>query len=198
MSTRTCLAALSALLGLAALVAACAASRTHQHGDAHARASAHSSSWDTIYDVLQHPRCVNCHPSDGIPKQGDDGRAHAQLVQSGPEGRGRFAMRCDACHQAHNLEGEHLPPGAPNWHLPDPAMPLVFAGRERGELCRQLRDPAQNGGKTPAQLLEHMAHDPLVLWGWSPGRGRTPVPTPHADFVAAVRAWVASDCDCPH
>jgi len=195
MSTRAWIIASGGSFALAALVAACSAGRG---ADEPSGPSAHSSSWDTVYSVLQHPRCVNCHPSDGIPKQGDDGRPHAQLVQSGKDGRGRFAMRCDTCHQGHNLEGAHLPPGAPNWHLPEPAMPLVFAGRDRGELCRQLRDPSQNGGKSRAQLLEHMAHDPLVLWGWAPGTGRTPVPTPHADFVDAVRTWVHSDCDCAY
>jgi len=81
--------------------------------------------------------------------------------------------------------------------LPKRDMPLVFEGMSRDELCRQMRDPAQNGGKTPEQLFEHMAHDPLVLWGWAPGDGRTRVSTPHAELVAAVRTWVDSGCDCP-
>ena len=153
--------------------------------------------WSTIYSVLQHPRCMNCHPSDGIPKQGDDKRPHGQNVKGGADGHGRFALRCESCHRAFNLQGPNLPPGAPDWHMPASKMPLVFEGMSSGALCRQLKDPARNGGQTPEQLFEHMAKAPLVLWGWSPGEGRTPVGISHDDFVRAVRAWIDGGCDCP-
>ena len=156
-----------------------------------------AQTWTLVYGVLQHPRCLNCHPAGDAPLQGDDSVPHSQNVQRGPDGQGLFAMRCATCHQTANAPGPHLPPGAPNWHLPHPGMPLVFEGKSSGELCRQLRDPAQNGGKSPEQLLEHMAGDPLVLWGWDPGAGRTPVPMPQAAFAQAVRAWVEGGCECP-
>jgi len=155
------------------------------------------AAWQVIYGVLEHPRCMNCHPAGDAPLQGDDSHAHAQLVTRGAAGHGVFGMRCDTCHQTVNLDAPHLPPGAPGWKLPTPGMPLVFQGRSPGELCRQLRDPAQNGGRTPEQLFEHMAHDPLVLWGWSPGPGRAPVSTPHANLVQALRTWVDGGCGCP-
>jgi hypothetical protein len=156
-----------------------------------------SSGWDVVYSVLQHPRCMNCHPAGDAPLQGDDGSPHLQNVMRGPGGEGFFAMRCSACHEAENAPGPHLPPGAPGWRLPDPDMPLVFEGKSPGELCSQLRDPSTNGGHTPEELLEHVTDDPLVLWGWDPGEGRSPVPVPHADFVQAMHAWVESGCDCP-
>jgi hypothetical protein len=156
-----------------------------------------SASWDVVYRVLQHPRCVNCHPSGEVPLQGDEGRPHAQNVMRGPEGEGLFAMRCSACHQTANAPGAHLPPGAPHWKLPHPDMPLVFEGLSASELCRQLADRARNGNRTPEQLLEHVADDPLVRWGWNPGEGRSPVSTPHAAFVAAMRSWVEGGCACP-
>jgi hypothetical protein len=140
---------------------------------------------------------MNCHPAGDAPLQGDDGRPHAQNVQRGPAGLGLFAMRCSTCHQTSNAPGAHLPPGAPHWKLPHPDMPLVFEGKSSSELCRQLADPRQNGHKTPEQLFEHIAHDPLVLWGWAPGEGRTPVSIPHAELVAAMRAWVDGGCACP-
>jgi hypothetical protein len=59
-----------------------------------------------------------------------------------------------------------------------------------------MKDPKRNGGKSRAALLEH-ANDALVLWGWDPGPGRTPVPISHADFAAAMRAWIDNDCGCP-
>jgi hypothetical protein len=153
--------------------------------------------WDVVYEVLQHPRCANCHPAGNAPLQGDAMRPHAQLVQRGPGGHGVFGMRCDTCHQDTNLDGPFLPPGVRNWHMPRPDMPLVFVGVGSRDLCEQLRDPARNGGKTPAQLLEHMESDPLVLWGWDPGNGRAPVSVPHDRLAAAMRAWVENDCGCP-
>ena len=154
------------------------------------------AAWPTIYAVLQHPRCLNCHPSDRVPKQGDDRLPHAQNVQGGADGHGRFAMRCEACHREFNLLGPHLPPGAPGWHMPSSKLPLVFEGTSSAQLCRQLRDPARNGGLAPEQVLEHM-RTPLVLWGWDPGPGRAPVPIAHAEFLRAVRAWIDGGCGCP-
>jgi hypothetical protein len=106
-------------------------------------------------------------------------------------------MRCSACHLARNVEGEHLPPGAPGWRLPTAAMPLVFEGKSSAELCRQLKDRARNGGRSPEQLFEHIAKDPLVLWGWNPGVGRAPVATSHDELVRAMRAWIDGGCGCP-
>lgn len=191
---RTWLGGAAALLLLAGLLTQCRASDPPPSA---AVQRAAVTSWETIYDVLQHPRCANCHPSDGVPRQGDDGLPHAQNVQGGPEGKGLFAQRCDACHQTQNLQGPHLPPGAPNWHLPHPDMPLVFVGKSSAELCGQLRDPAHNGGRTPEQLFDHVAHDALVLWGWNPGEGRTPVPTSHAELLRAMRSWIDGGCGCP-
>ncbi len=165
--------------------------------DAASRAAA-VAAWDVVYGVLTGPRCANCHPAaDSPPLQGDAMAVHAQLVQRGPGGHGVLGMRCAACHQDNNLEAAHLPPGAPNWHMPRPDMPLTFVGVGKRALCEQLRDQAHNGGKTPEQLYEHMASDPLVLWGWDPGPGRAPVPVPHAEVVAAMAAWVDGGCGCP-
>lgn len=156
-----------------------------------------ASAWDTVYRVLQHPRCMNCHPAGDRPLVGDDSQPHPQNVQRGPLGVGLFAMRCNTCHQGRNADGPHLPPGAPRWQLPTQGMPLVFEGKSSKELCVQLRDPKHNGGKSPEQLLEHVEKDALVLWGWEPGEGRAPVPVPHATFVEALRTWVNGGCKYP-
>ncbi len=186
------LAGLAALGTALTLLVQCRAS---SDGGASARES--SAAWDVVYQVLQSPRCMNCHPAGDAPLQGDASLPHAQNVQRGPEGQGFFALRCSTCHQTSNLPGPHLPPGAPHWQLPQPSMPLVFEGKSSGDLCRQLKDPARNGRRSPEQLLEHMSADPLVLWGWNPGEGRAPVSIPHAAFASAARAWVAGGCDCP-
>src|SRR5688572_18337944 len=125
--------------------------------------------------VFFHPRCMNCHPVGDRPLQGDQSLPHAMNVQRGKDGLGRPGMRCTSCHQTENLPGVHMPPGAPNWHLTHPKTPMVFEKTSVGDLCRQLKDPARNGGKTVAQIVEHVSHDKLVLWGWHPGDGRNPV-----------------------
>ena len=46
----------------------------------------------------------------------------------------------------------------------------------------------RNGGKDLAALVKHVSADPSVLWGWSPGFGRAPVPVPDAKFARAFKA----------
>jgi hypothetical protein len=74
---------------------------------------------------------------------------------------------------------------------------MVFVGKTAGELCRQLKDPAQNGKRTLDKLVEHVASDKLVGWGWDPGEGRTLPPLSRPDFAAAMRAWVQNGAACP-
>jgi hypothetical protein len=90
-----------------------------------------------------------------------------------------------------------MPPGAPNWHLPTAGTPMIWEGKTAGQICRQLKDPKQNGRKTIAQIVEHVTNDKLVLWGWAPGDGRTPPAMPHADFAAKVADWAKFGAVCP-
>jgi hypothetical protein len=152
-----------------------------------------------VQKVLQHPRCQNCHIPGDAPLQFDDGRVHAQNVQRGPAGKGAPGLGCATCHSTENPPasyGEHMPPGAPNWQLPPPEHKMVFIDLPAGELCRRLKDPAENGGRDLAALREHL-DDKLVLWGWSPGVGRAPVDVPHAELVAAFERWAAAGAPCP-
>lgn len=155
------------------------------------------SAFARVYPVFMHSRCVNCHPAGDAPLQGDQGLVHAQNVQRGPDGKGLFALKCAACHQASNTEGLHMPPGNPNWHLPPADMPMVFEGRSARELAAQLKDPKLNGGKTLAQILHHVEEDGLVKGCWNPGDGRTKPPVSHADFAKAFREWVESGAALP-
>ncbi|HWW95175.1 MAG TPA: hypothetical protein VN375_17540 [Vicinamibacteria bacterium] len=162
-----------------------------------AAAQASRQAFLAAYPVFAHPRCVNCHPRGDQPLQGDSGVPHAQRVKRGPAGLGQYAVKCAACHQTQNLAGAHMPPGAPNWHLPPPSMPMVFEGLTPGELCRQLKDPARNGGKVLTQIVVHVTQDPLVGWGWAPGEGRTPAPGDRAAFAARVKSWADQGAACP-
>ena len=118
-----------------------------------------------VYRVLTSPRCQNCHVAGDAPLQGDDSHLHLQNVRRGKDGHGVYGMHCDTCHQTKNLSGEHMPPGSPKWSLPSAEQKMVFVGRSPAELCRQLKDPKQNGGRTLAALLDHVANDDLVGWG---------------------------------
>jgi hypothetical protein len=144
--------------------------------------------------VLQHPRCVNCHPSGDRPLQGADGRPHQPWVRRGPGGHGVAGLRCAACHQAANYEAVGMP-GHPNWHLAPASM--GWQGRSLAAICAQIKDPARNGGHNLAQIVEHMAHDSLVGWAWSPGVGREPAPGTQGGLGALIRAWADTGAVCP-
>jgi hypothetical protein len=195
-----------AFAGLAATVAA-ALSCSHPGGPAPSSTEAAATpprgaaAFETVRAVLQSPRCVNCHPAGDAPLQGDDSHVHRQNVHRGEHGIGVPGLACEACHGQANPPpsyGPHAPPGVSTvWRLPPADMKMVFQGKSAGELCEQLKDPQRNGGKSMAALVEHVSADPIVLWGWSPGYGREPVPIAHADFVSAFKAWAGAGAPCP-
>lgn len=144
--------------------------------------------------VFQHPRCQNCHPADDRPRQGDDGRTHQPPVRRGADGLGVPGLRCPACHQEANYDAVGMP-GASGWHLA-PAFMALQALPLSG-ICAQLKDPDRNGGRSIAEIVKHVANDPLVLWAWAPGVGRQPAPGTPATFAALIRAWADSGAECP-
>jgi hypothetical protein len=152
-----------------------------------------SSLFAPIHRVLISPRCMNCHP-DGDRPLARDGGLHAMNVSRASASAG---LPCSTCHAEHNSKVVGGPPGAPHWGLPPADTPMIFQNRSVTALCLQLRDPAHNGQRSLADLHKHIAEDPLVLWGWSPGGDRTPPPLSHAEFEAAFRAWVDAGGICP-
>lgn len=147
--------------------------------------------------VLRNPRCMNCHSTGDFPRQGDDGHPHTMNVRRGPGGHGVTAEKCSTCHQDHNLAGTHLPPGAPSWALPPASTPMIWQALTDTQLCRAIKDPKQNRHRNLEQLVEHLTKDKLVMWGWNPGEGRTPIPMPHDEFAAKVKQWQAAGAPCP-
>ncbi|MGB8324494.1 MAG: hypothetical protein WCE52_16160 [Candidatus Acidiferrum sp.] len=170
-------------------------SRTVRAGKPDADAS--RTAFEQLYRVLTSPRCQNCHPSGDVPLQGDDSHVHLQNVKRGPSGHGVTAMQCNACHQLTNLPGAHMPPGNPKWALPPPQLKMVFVGRTPAELCRQIKDPKQNAGRSLQALLDHVANDDLVGWGWNPGDGRALPPLSRPDTVAQMKIWIEGGAACP-
>lgn len=144
--------------------------------------------------VIQHPRCVNCHPAGDRPAQGDDSHPHQPLVVRGPDGLGAIAMRCTTCHQQANFDPGGVP-GNPKWHLAP--IEMAWAGKSLGEICVQIKDKDRNGGMTMDQLVQHMGEDELVGWAWNPGRGREPAPGTQKSFGELIKAWADSGGACP-
>lgn len=144
--------------------------------------------------VFTHPRCINCHPAGARPLQGDDSRPHQPPVQRGPDGHGPVGMQCATCHGATNYDPAGIP-GDGAWHLAPASM--AWEGKSVGEICRQLRDPSRNGGRSLEAIAEHIAKDPLVGWAWHPGGTRTPAPGSQAQLGALVRAWIDAGAHCP-
>ena len=75
-------------------------------------------------------------------------------------------------------------------------MPMIWERLSDRQLCELLKDPQQNGNRTIQQIVEHMS-SPLVVWGWHPGPGRSPIPMPLNQFLAHVKNWAAKGAACP-
>ena len=182
----------SRVLALAACLAAPAAL-----AQADGRAA---QAFEVVRSVLQHPRCQNCHIPIDAPLQFDTGIPHAMNVKRGPTGHGAAAMECSVCHGQQNLPesyGLHVPPGAPNWHLPPPETKMVFIDLTPAQLCAVIKDRSKTGGKDLQAMLAHNRDDKLVGWGWNPGLGRAPVSVPRDKFVAAFKDWMDLGAPCP-
>jgi hypothetical protein len=152
-----------------------------------------------IATVLQHPRCINCHPRGDNPLQGSDNHPHLMKITRGNDDKGAVAARCYACHRDENNDVSAVP-GAPHWQLAPVSM--SWQGLSPGELCAVLKNPRLNGNRGLADLVKHMDEDKLVQWGWNPGKdingkAREPVPIPHAEFVSLLKEWVALGGACP-
>jgi len=192
---------LAALLALAAPAARAAEPATALAAPASFAAIADPAARSTAIfieaaKVMTHPRCTNCHPVGDRPRQGEGGtsRLHQPAVTRGPDGFGAIALRCDSCHREANFDPGRMP-GHPHWHLAPASM--AWEGKSPAHICAQIKDPARNGNRTLAQVVEHMSHDSLVGWAWAPGPGRAPAPGTQAAFAALLDEWVATGAVCP-
>ena len=144
--------------------------------------------------VIQHPRCLNCHPRGERPTQTDAMRPHMPLVVRADSGMGAAGLRCQTCHHEKNYDVAGVP-GNPKWQLAP--VEMAWQGKTLGEICVQIKDKARNGGRAMPELIHHMAEDELVGWGWNPGGKRTPAPGTQAQFGALFKAWADSGAVCP-
>jgi len=153
------------------------------------------AAWDQIATVLEHPRCLNCHQLNS-PLQGDSRRVHIPRVVRGPDDQGVGAMRCGNCHNSMGNNPTSGTPGGLDWKLAPVSM--LWQGLSSGDLCRAVKDPKHNGNRDGSALIRHMEDEPLVLYGWNPGKGREPVPIPHEKVVEYMKIWVAGGMACPN
>ena len=144
-----------------------------------------------IGKVIQHPRCVNCHPRTERPLQGEEGALHQPWVVRGAGGMGAAGMVCLTCHNAENFRNV---PGHPRWHLAPAEM--AWEGKSLTEICDQIKDRERNGGKTLAELGAHMATDALVAYGWRPPAHLEPAPGDQQRFGQLFHAWLEAGAHC--
>ena len=147
--------------------------------------------YDRMMDVLTHQRCMNCHPNDNIPKQGNDRHPHYFGMKRGEDDKGFQATNCNTCHKSENNEYSGVP-GAPHWALAPASM--GWEGLTRIQIAERLLDKSANGGRSFNELVKHMTEDDLVLWAWTPGvdangKKRELPPVSKEEFKKAVEYW---------
>lgn len=160
--------------------------------------------WQRVYEVVSHPRCANCHVgADGVPMWSGPSygktRPHGMNIKGGETRIGAETIPCETCHAYRGSGGNdapHMPPQvAMGWALA-PAEADWF-GRTSQEICLQLRNPDLNGGRDYVELAQHLDHDLILHWAWTPGGGREPAPYSLQEHVNDVLAWGAAGQPCP-
>ena len=152
-----------------------------------------------LMDVLTHPRCMNCHPTDNLPKQGMERQPHHFDMARGADDHGFEATQCHTCHQKENNPYSGVP-GAPHWGLAPASM--GWQGLTRIEIAERLLNTETNGGKNHEALVEHLTKDALVLWAWNPGVDANGVerekpPLSKEEYIAVVEKWFADGAVIP-
>lgn len=150
-----------------------------------------------MMDVLEHQRCVNCHPSDNVPKQSEDRHPH-HLGITRTNGAGS-ATNCQQCHADSNNEYSGVP-GAPHWALAPPSM--AWEGLSRYEIARSMMDRSKNGNRSADDIMHHLTEHELVLWAWEPGvdsegNPREIPPVGKEEYIEAVKTWIDAGAIIP-
>lgn len=165
------------------------------------------AAWSRVYEVASHPRCSNCHvgasnrPMWSGPAYGRT-RPHGMNIDAGESRIGAETVLCSTCHTTKDTDWDNAnatPHAAPrvamDWRLAP--VEAEWFGKSTEEVCAQLRDPERNSGRTYLDLAEHLDHDLILHWAWSPGGGREPAPYSLQEHVNDVLAWGVAGQPCP-
>jgi len=160
---------------------------------------AEETPFDVMMKVLTHKRCVNCHPADDHPRQGEDMHVHNFGVQRGEGNHGIAALKCETCHHEENNDFSGVP-GAPEWSLAP--LKMRWLGLSRTEIAKSILNKENNGGRSLEEIVKHLTEHELVLWAWEPGidadgNPREKPPVPVDEYIAAVKAWAAAGAVIP-
>jgi len=155
--------------------------------------------FNTMMQVLTHKRCVNCHPADDYPRQGEDSHIHLFGVRRGSDNHGVAAVKCETCHQKENNDFSGVP-GAPEWSLAPKRM--AWQGLTRVEIAKSMMDPKRNNGRNLKETVKHLTEHELVLWAFEPGVNhegipREKPPVSREDYIAAVKKWAETGAVIP-
>ncbi|MEL6607288.1 MAG: hypothetical protein AAFO93_00120 [Pseudomonadota bacterium] len=167
------------------------------------------AAWARIYEVASHPRCSNCHVgSDGFPMwsgplyEATYGgvQRHGMFVNAGASRTGAETVPCSTCHydryEGGANDGAHMAPQvAAQWQLP-PAE-FEWFGKTSEEVCAQMRDPARNGDRDFLAIADHLGHDVILHWAWTPGGGREPAPYSLQEHTDDILVWGVAGQPCP-
>ncbi len=161
------------------------------------------AAWDRIYEVASHPRCSNCHvgasnrPMWSGPSYGRT-RPHGMNINAGESRIGAEYVTCQTCHALREAGGNDMPHAAPqvaaNWQLAP--VEADWFGKSSAEICAQLRDPERNGDRTAQDIADHLGHDVILHWAWTPGGGREPAPYSLEEHTKDVLIWGAAGQPC--
>jgi len=163
--------------------------------------------WSRIYEVTSHPRCANCHtgasdrPMWSGPSYGAT-RVHGMNIRAGESRMGIEYLPCATCHTTKDRDWQNanaVPHAAPRvamgWALAPPEA--HWFGRSSDQICAQLRNPDENGDRDAVGLAQHLGHDLILHWAWTPGGGRQPAPYSLQEHVDDILAWGSAGMPCP-
>ena len=164
--------------------------------------------WARFYEVASHPRCSNCHvgadnrPMWSGPTYGKT-RPHGMNINADESRIGAEALACATCHVTlsepdpdANATPHTAPQVAAEWMLAP--VEAEWFGKSSSHICKQLKDPERNGGRTIREVAAHLDHDVILHWAWNPGGNRQPAPHSLQEAMDALMKWAAAGTPCPN
>lgn len=157
------------------------------------------TAYETMMSVISHPRCINCHPSNKVPKRGMEGTPHPYGRDGATSELSFDVLLCASCHKEKNDDYAGQP-GAPHWALAPHSM--AWKGKTKAEIAASMLNRENNGNRSKEDILKHLTEDELVLWAFNPGlkadgTAREKPPVSEEVYVKAVKTWFENGAVIP-